>query len=295
MTHQVYLLPEKKMAITIIPEKKKYVRVEFDDYYLDKIKKQYNDPREIIKQIMKCEYAELGRSVIDGVEVEGFRTTDPAFIGEVLSETTSIELTLWVDVENWLPFRSEMEFNIMGEKMQRTAAIYDYRWNVPVQAGDFVPLIPDDFKHSPADDMKINEAAAIEGLRRFAEITGRYPKTLNRVEFMREITALKDSQYMKDRLQKLKDQMSDQITKDEIPDALVKKFTEIMRPIQAIGYFVALVTDKKEAAYYGESVGPDNPDKVLLRWKVSDNQWRVIFGDLTAVDVTADELNELEK
>jgi len=34
---------------------------------------------------------------------------------------------------------------------------------------------------------------------------------------------------------------------------------------------------------------------MLLRWKISDNQYRVIFGDLTAADVTAEELAELEK
>ena len=35
-------------------------------------------------------------------------------------------------------------------------------------------------------------------------------------------------------------------------------------------------------------------DKVLLRWKLNDSQYRVIFGDLRIKDVTAAQLQELE-
>jgi hypothetical protein len=35
--------------------------------------------------------------------------------------------------------------------------------------------------------------------------------------------------------------------------------------------------------------------KVLLRWKVSDKEYRVIFGDLHTQTVTAEKLAELEK
>jgi len=43
------------------------------------------------------------------------------------------------------------------------------------------------------------------------------------------------------------------------------------------------------------TVTPKDADKVLLRWKVSDNEYRVIFGDLRAKTVTAEQLTELEK
>jgi hypothetical protein len=56
-----------------------------------------------------------------------------------------------------------------------------------------------------------------------------------------------------------------------------------------------LVQDKKEPAYYGESVTPADTDKVLLRWKTLDNGYRVIFGDLHADTVTPEKLAELEK
>jgi hypothetical protein len=297
-TQVIYVVPEQKMVISLIPETKQYIRWPFGDAILDRMKQQNNDPREIIKQIMKCKYDELDRAVIDGVEVQGFRTTDPEFLVAIGSDATNIELTLWVDVKNWLPFRSEIDIK-SGEQEQITGATYDYRWNVPVNASDFEPVIPDDFKPFSRYGVKLpgmNEAAAIEGLRLFAEITGKYPKKMNMLELAEEIAALKDYQYLKDQLRKLKDQMSDQMTDDELRNALMKKSIEIMQPLQSIGFFyMTLVTDKKEPVYYGEFVGPDDADKVLLKWKESDNHYRVIFGDLTAEDLTDEQWNEFEK
>jgi hypothetical protein len=299
-TQQHYFLPEKKMSVTIMPETKQYIRMPFSDELLARMKQQNNDPREMIMQIMKCEYTRLDKAVIDGVEVEGFRTTDPAFIEAIGGDTSSIEFTLWVDVENWLPFLSEMDLK-SGEQMQVTDTTYNYRWNVPVHASDFDPVIPEDFKPFLTNGMKMpgmSESAAIEGLRLFAEITGQYPQKMNMLELAQEITALKDSQYINDLLEKLKEmKQNTEMSNDELRDAFMKKWmTEIMQPIQSISYFyMTLVTDKKEPVYYGESVGPENADMVLLKWKVSDDHYRVIFGDLTAKDLTADQFNEIEK
>ncbi len=82
------------------------------------------------------------------------------------------------------------------------------------------------------------------------------------------------------------------ITKDE----QMKKTMEMMRPVQSLGmFYIMLVQDKKEPAYYGDTVTVQDVEKVLLRWKISDNQYRVIFGDLSALDVSTEELAELEE
>jgi hypothetical protein len=47
--------------------------------------------------------------------------------------------------------------------------------------------------------------------------------------------------------------------------------------------------------YYGNVVTPKDADKVLMRWKLSDNEYRVIFGDLHAETVSPERLAELEK
>ena len=48
---------------------------------------------------------------------------------------------------------------------------------------------------------------------------------------------------------------------------------------------------------YGDTIdeGPDDAEAVLLRWKVSERQYRVIFGDLSAMEVTAEELGDPER
>jgi len=82
------------------------------------------------------------------------------------------------------------------------------------------------------------------------------------------------------------------LTDDEIGNKLV----DFLMPIRGLGRFYSLLQyDKKDPAYYGKTVTPKDTDKVLLRWKVSDNEYRVIFGDLHAETVTADALAELEK
>jgi len=290
MTQQVYFLLAQKTMITVSPEQKRYMRMEFDDDMLARLKKQNNDPRETIKQIMSCEYTELGRSVIDGIEVDGFETNDPGFMAGMAED---VNIKLWVDVKSWLPVRTEMDVR-MNEQMQMHAVIYDYQWDIPVDAGEFEPVIPEDFTSFPTGGMKMpgmTEEAAIEGLKFFAEITGQYPKNLNMMNLMQEFYAIRDSENLTDAGLRL-DEEVDRMPKDE----QIRKVMDLMRPVQSLGmFYTALVQDKKEPVYYGESVGPDNADAVLLRWKVSDDRYRVIFGDLSAEDVTAEELAELEK
>jgi len=296
MNQQMFILPDQKAALMIMPEQKKYTRMEFDDDLLVRMKKQNNDPRDMVKQIMNCEYTELGRSVIDGVEVEGFQTTDPSFAGGAME---NIDIILWVDVKNQLPVRCEMDFK-MNEQMQMSGVIYDYQWDIPIDAAEFEPVIPEDYTAFPTDGMKMpsmTEEAAVEGLKFFDEIFGKYPKKLNLMNLMQEFSALKDSENLTDAGLKLKEEM-DQKPEDmnQLQEEQIKKVMDLMQPIQSLGmFYMTLVQDKKEPAYYGESVGPGDADAVLLRWKLSDDQYRVIYGDLSAEDVTAEELAELER
>jgi hypothetical protein len=47
-------------------------------------------------------------------------------------------------------------------------------------------------------------------------------------------------------------------------------------------------------AYYGTTVKPNDKEKVLLRWKLDDGRYEVIFGDLRAETVMAEQLHSLE-
>jgi hypothetical protein len=70
---------------------------------------------------------------------------------------------------------------------------------------------------------------------------------------------------------------------------------EDMQPIMGIATFhMLLVEDGKEPTYYGDIVTPEDAEQVLMRWKVSDTEYRVIFGSLHVETVDAATLAELE-
>jgi hypothetical protein len=50
----------------------------------------------------------------------------------------------------------------------------------------------------------------------------------------------------------------------------------------------------KDVVYYGDSVDPSDSNAVLIQWKVSDGEYRVVFGDLREETVSAEELIRLQ-
>jgi tetratricopeptide (TPR) repeat protein len=170
MIHQMYLLLDQKLMITLIPEKKKYMRMELDDKLLASKKKENNDPREMLKQILACKYTELGRSEINGIEVEGFKTTDPDFAAVAVDE---IEMTLWVDVKSWLPVLWEMDMK-MNEQMTIHGIFYDYQWDIPVFESDFKPVIPADYTSMTDDGYeRLGRTGTEKVAQEYVEIIGR--------------------------------------------------------------------------------------------------------------------------
>ena len=296
-TSTVYVSPQEGIIVTLMPDQKKYMRMELDDDMLNRTKQQNNDPREMIKQMLGSEYTELGRSTIDGIEVDGFQTNDPAVIGGVGENVT---LTIWVDSKTWLPIRSEMEFN-QGDRMQVHGVVSEYKWGVPVTADEFKPVIPDDFEPMGTGMQmpKMSEEGLIEGLRLFAELTGRYPKKLSVMELAQEIMGFMTN---RDVLEKIKSKIPEAagLDDDELDkldqNKVMTRTMQITQPLQSPGFFyMTLVQEKKEPVYHGQTVGPEDADAVLLRWKIADNEYRIIFGDLSVGDATADELIDLEK
>jgi len=282
-TQENYIIPDEKLMIMLMHEQKQFTRSEFSDDLLARMKKQHNDPRELIRQMLGLKYTELGKSEIDGVEVDGFETTDPRASD---GTTGDVKVTLWVDSATWLPYLVEMDMSI-NEQGRIRSTYYDYQWDVQVEKSDFVPVIPDDYEAGPGDGMKwpeMTEVAAIEGLRFVADLVGRYPKQVSIVDLMQELSPIIFKHIKKD------------LPEDVTDTELETKMTEAILPIQSLGmFYMTLVQDKNEPAYYGESVSPGDGDKVLMRWKVSDNEYRIIFGDLSVGNATAEKLANLEQ
>jgi hypothetical protein len=288
MTQEMYMSPQNGTALTIMPREKKYMRMEYDESMAERSRGQNNNPSAIVKLALGQGYESLGRTTLDGIEVEKFRSTDPNFLGSVMDRP---QLMIYVDVKTQLPVRMEIDAQ-MGEGTRMHIEMHDFQWDVVVDAAEFNPVIPDDYTSIAGGSLKMpamNEETAVKGLRLCVELSGRYPEKLDMMSLMSQMRRTENGE------NPLLKQLQEE-NKDLAEDEKVRKLVDMMMPIQAIGNFHALlVADKKDPAYYGEFVTPKDADQVLMRWKVSDNEYRVIFGNLHVETVDAATLAELEK
>ena len=281
-----YLLPKLNSVIWIVHEKKMYVRLKFDGMKLEYYKEEYNDPRIIIKQILSCDHTSLGQSVIDGITVEGFQTTDSAYEGGFMGQadfegkSEKVDIRLWVDVNTFLPVRLEENITMKDGRHIHEVS-YDFRWNVAVNSDDFKPVIPEGYMSTGEITVPaFKEENAIKGLKIFTSLAGEYPDNLDAVTLNKKARKLIGL---------------DIDTLDDLADDEKTKLTsELMSIMGPAFYYEKLVEDDKDPAYYGQTVRPDDINKVLLRWKLDDGQYRVIYGDLRAETVSPEKLAELE-
>lgn len=283
--NEVYLLPQLSSLIFVSHKKKTYDRFIYDGQELEYYKEEYNEPHTIIKQILSCEHTSLGQSILDGITTEGFQTTDIAYQGgffgqaELEGEHEKVDVKLWVDVNTFLPVR--LEEDIVTKKGFRMHEVsYDFRWNLIINPDDFEPNIPEDYR-APAGDIIIpafNEENAIMGLKLWADAFKKYPVNLETIgQEYRTLSGLDPNSY-----------------KDMSDEERTRKTSEVMQMVAPGLLYKSLIDENKEPVYYGETVRPNDSGKVLLRWKLNDGQYRVIFGDLHTDNVTADRLKELE-
>jgi len=290
---EIYKFPDKKTGILISHKQKKYFRVELGDAFEDLWKN--GDPRTQTKRILEYKYKRIGRATMDGIEVEGFQTTDPNWYGTSKNKV-EVDIKMWVDVKTRLPVRYDFtyaHFDQGGDKIieHEHFVMHDFQWDVPVDAAEFKPVIPDDYGSLvvkyPAHS---TEETALQGLKLLVELLGKYPEKITDVD----ATVLRSAEKSETPTALRLKEVIKGLTDVEIVGS--NKLVDFWMPIRGLAMFYdVLQSDKKDPAYYGKTVTPKDADKVLMRWKVSDNEYRVIFGDLRAETVTPEKLAELEK
>ena len=63
----------------------------------------------------------------------------------------------------------------------------------------------------------------------------------------------------------------------------------LLRATAAAAFYQKLANEGREPEYFGATVEPGDAEAVLIRWKLDDERYRVIYGDLRAETVdTAD-------
>jgi hypothetical protein len=137
---QLYMVkqfvPARKVFYIIHPQLKRYMERTLSDEQAAEILEQ-QDPRQWLKWILSWDYTQLGRSEIDGVEVEGI----------VAKREGKEILRLWVDVKTNWPVRIESQGQMMSEGQLRPSRIVmdHFQWDAAIEPARFEPNIPADY------------------------------------------------------------------------------------------------------------------------------------------------------
>jgi outer membrane lipoprotein-sorting protein len=139
-----YVPPTGDTITMVIPSAKKWSRTPLPPDQLDKWSQEYEDPAEYIQRFLAHGYKELGRSVIDGIEVEGIEVANPPVLQGKLENGVG---RMWVDVQTELPIRIEIEGTAGSKAVQY---FMEFKWSEAVDpsvfepniSGDYTPLVP---------------------------------------------------------------------------------------------------------------------------------------------------------
>ncbi|MCX5638217.1 MAG: hypothetical protein NTX52_11085, partial [Planctomycetota bacterium] len=266
VTSRIYGPTDKNVTIVVNPESKSYSRTFFTEEQRQQMEKRQKDPREFVKLFLSVDHTKLGRKTIDGMKVEGLEVNSPKVGGGMFENAIG---QLWVDVKTKLPVLMEIEGVSGGGKTQTKMAMDRFRWGEPLASTEFEPNIPADYTLMAETKMSnVNEDELIEGLRFFAELTGgRYPSS------MASMTA---NHEMQEAWQRTHNRPA---TNEDL-----EKFHRLNAACQ---FYADLIQADRDVKYYGDKVTAGDTDAILMQWKLSDDEHRVIYGDLR-VETIAD-------
>ena len=277
-----FTLADKKSHIYIFPAQKKYIEVELTE----KKRIENGDPKLIVEAFLQGDYKELGSREINGVAVEGIESYDVSatagFPGggglmEAVRGSAQVIASLWVDVATGWPVEITLDiFDENGDE-QITIVVSDFQWDAQIDPATFASVVPEGYELMYKVNAEHLEEGnqLVEGLKYFAQINdGKYPAKLSIRDILGEIGSIYRAKSGDPSF--------------GIDDAQVSTLK------YGAQYYGTLKSDGKEPVYNGSAVTAADADKVLLRWKLDNSQYRVIFGDLRIEDVSADQLAELE-
>jgi hypothetical protein len=282
-----YILFDKRVLYTLTHADKEYIEIKLTDELMEKMDTENGDPVTLLKAMADCEHVELGHDTINGIEVWGIEVTDPVLgtkLGSVLSSGMfdSIVVRLWVDVKTKLPVRLTAQGSARNGEISMDLVIDDFQWDAAMDPAELEFTIPEDYKllgQATWDVTKEGEDI-VEVLKFFAEYAdGGYPSSLSTMTVAREIVG------------QLRRKLAPSLSSGGLPREMMEKLAKLEMVGQA---YAALENGGKDPAYHGDKVTAEFPHAVLLRWKIGEGIYRVIFGDLSKRDVTSDELTRLE-
>ena len=243
--------------------------------------KELNEIGTYIKMLISSDYTKLGNKVLDGKKVEGIEVINPKRMKEWFE---SCVVRIWVDVETNLPIVHECEALINDGETELKIIFDNFAWNEEDGASMFEPNLSNYELMAEVKVGPMDEKTAVLSLRKFSEINdGNYPTSLALPNVMMELNQIHTK-----RLGEIFFWKQEDFDWEEYAFLRAHLETTTM-------FYGELVFQDKDVAYHGEVVTSDDSNLPLLRWKISDNEYRVIFGDLRIDDVRKEELIVLEE
>jgi outer membrane lipoprotein-sorting protein len=220
--------------------------------------------------------AELPERKIDGQAARGFEIA----FAKIDPDAGEGTLRVWVSPKSKLPLRVEMVFGDAGRMV-----LEKFEWNVPTDKW-FNEEPPAKYRDKTPNVTPVEEITKdiVTGLKTYAKYCGgKYPQArmvYGDVTGDELCKAAGLSSFRKPAPKEERDR---------------PEYAECQRAVPGFGWINTIQRHNPDAVWNGKTVGPDDKDKVLFRWKLEDGRYRVIYGDLRAETVTAERLKKLEK
>jgi outer membrane lipoprotein-sorting protein len=245
---------------------------------------------------------DLGIKKIDGKEARGFEiSADRLWPDQHINPASGSTVQVWVDSESSLPLLVEFNWDDSFARLQ------DFQWNIDLDPKVFDLTVPKGYSNVttskfPTSSGKERADWYAKTLKLYPELTGghNYPQTITYLK----TKALKKDLYKAFGFEYYEFVMPPKPGREQEQYEKWKKQNELLvnnetwkKTNEVILVFHQIANDlilNSDAAYYGKTVKPGDKEKVLLRWKLDDGHYEVIYGDLRIETVTAERLRTLE-
>lgn len=263
-----YILPRQKLMLALIHRDRTYMQQHLTDEQVAELRRQ-SDAAEIVRSFRDREHRVLDGRRIDGARAEGIEIVDPPEWREMFD---SARWRLWVDKETGWPVRIELEGTAAGGDVRKTFILHDFQWNAALSPAEFKVDVPADYRLiADLGEVVADEETALASLRAYAKLLdGRYPSRLNFATAIAEAEAELDARH------------------DRYDEAAGRDLGALFAVRSACRFFNDLAAAGREATWHGDSVTARDFDRVLMRWRLDDGSWRVVYGDLRTATVAGE-------
>jgi len=224
---------------------------------LESFGEQKNDTRE-----------SLGRRDVNGVASEGFMMDVDALDASAGGGTMEV----WVGLKTQLPTEVVLEMKDLGARMR----FQNIKWNEKLSPTLFDATPPKGYtdRTKPQEELATQIAKITAAFKQYAELSGgHYPRVKMVYGDVTQAEMRKLGGY------------EGPVQTEWFPQ---KVYGEILAVTGGLARINTILRENPDASYHGIDVGPSDADKVLMRWKLPDGNYQLLYGDLRSEVVSAD-------